>query len=341
MAAQANRGRALQIGALVQNFGGFPETGRSSRACVDLGIRAEAAGLDSIWVTDHIVLPGERKARYPHNDSGVFPYRADQDIHDPLMLMAALATATTRVEIGVAVLVIPYRHPLTTAKMLATADQLSDGRVILGAGVGWLEDEFDALDLPEGTFEHRGSVTTDYLRAMRVAWTAPGTAGYEGRFVQFDDLGVRPQPARHLPIWIGGKGDRALRRAAQVGDGYIAISSDPATLRTEVARLHDVVTDAGRAPSDLTIALIDGISFTARPVDGPRPALHGTPEQVVEGLCAFADAGLEHLVAGVRLAGDPTYVGATAALDQLATEVLPELRRRGTIRPLADGNVEP
>jgi probable F420-dependent oxidoreductase len=318
---------ALKIGALVQNFGGFPETGRSSRACVDLGIHAELSGVDSVWVTDHIVLPGERRARYPHNDSGDFPYRADQDIHDPLMLMAALATTTSRVEIGVAVLVIPYRHPLTTAKMLATADQLSGGRMILGAGVGWLEDEFDALDLPAGTFEHRGSVTTDYLRAMRAAWSAPGTASYDGPFVRFDDLGVRPQPARHLPIWVGGKGDRALRRAVQVGDGYLAISSGPEMLATEVTRLRELATEAGRNPNELTISLIDGISFTSAPVDGERPVLHGSPEQITEGLRAFSDAGLDHLVAGVRIAGDPTYAGAVAALDLLRAEVLPELRR--------------
>jgi len=138
----------VKIGALVQNFAGFVETGRSTRACVDFAVHAEEVGLDSVWVTDHIVLPRLRVARYPHNDSGTFPYSWDQDIHDPIVLMGALAQATHRVEIGVAVLVIPYRHPLTTAKMLATADQLAAGRVILGAGVGWLQDEFDALGLP-------------------------------------------------------------------------------------------------------------------------------------------------------------------------------------------------
>jgi probable F420-dependent oxidoreductase len=313
----------MQIGVLTQNFGGFPETGRSSRACVDLGLHAESVGFDSVWVTDHIVLPGARRARYPHNDSGEFPYTAAQDVHDPLMLMAALAMATTRVEIGVAVLVIPYRHPLTTAKMLATVDQLSGGRVILGAGVGWLEDEFDALDLAPGTFARRGAVTTDYLRAMRAAWTAPETASYDGEFVHFDDLGVRPQPARHLPIWVGGKGDRALRRTVEVGDGYLAIASDPEQLAAEVGRLHALAAVAGRAPQDLVVSLIDGVSFTPRPLGPDRAPLHGTAEQVVEGLRAFEAAGLDHLVAGFRMAGDASYAGAVAALDLAAHEVLP------------------
>src|SRR3954451_20619920 len=164
----------LKVGTLVQNFGGFPETGRGARACVDIAQHAEQAGFDSVWVTDHIVLPASREARYPHNASGDFPYTWEQEIYEPVALLAALAQATSRVAIGTAVLVIPYRHPLLMAKMLATIDQLAGGRVILGAGVGWLRDEFDALGLDESVFVRRGSVTDDYLQAIRTAWAAPG-----------------------------------------------------------------------------------------------------------------------------------------------------------------------
>ncbi len=324
----------MRIGALVQNFGGFPETGRSTRACVELAQHAELAGLDSVWVTDHIVLPGERRARYPHNETGTFPYGASQDIHEPLVLMGALAWATTRVEIGVAVLVIPYRHPLTTAKMLATVDQLSGGRVILGAGVGWLRDEFDALGLGPEIYEHRGSVTVDYLRALQAAWTAEATASYHGRYVAFDDVGARPRPARqpHLPIWIGGKGDRALRRAAALGDGYLAISSTPEQLRDEVGRLHDFARRYDRDPADLTVSLIDGIAVTDKPLGADRNPLHGTAEQIVEGLESFAAAGLGHLVAGIRLAQDATFDGARHALDLVGSDVLPALASGGVSR---------
>jgi probable F420-dependent oxidoreductase len=317
----------LRVGALVQNFAGFPETGRSARACVDLARHAERVGFDSVWVTDHIVLPEVRGARYPHNASGDFPYTWDQDIHEPLTLLAALAQATERVEIGVAVLVIPYRHPLLTAKMLATIDQLAGGRTILGAGVGWLRDEFLALGLGDDVFLHRGSVTEDYLAAMRAAWAAPGPVSHDGRWVHFDPVGTRPQPPRagHLPVWIGGKGDRALRRAVRLGDGYLAIASDPGLLAGEVARLHQTAAAAGRDPAELTVALIDGIVVTATPLDGDRAPLHGSPEQIVEGLRAFHDAGLDHLVAGVRRAGDPTYEGAVDALEVVATQVLPHL----------------
>ena len=320
----------MKVGALVQNFAGFPETTRSTRACVDFALHAEDAGFDSVWVTDHIVLPRERAALYPHNESGNFPYSWQQDIHDPIVLLGALAQATVRVEIGVAVLVIPYRHPLTTAKMLATADQIAGGRLILGAGVGWLKDEFDALGLSDEVFAHRGSVTEDYLRAMRAAWTAEGAASYEGTYVNFRDVGTYPRPARlpHLPIWVGGKGDRALRRAVRLGDGYLAISADPTVLRAEVARLRAFADDDGRDPAELTVALIDGIVVSPTALGPERPALHGTPEQIVEGLHAFADAGLDHLVAGVRAAGDGSFAASVDALDTIAEEVLPRLDAR-------------
>jgi len=317
----------LHIGALTQNFAGFPETGRSARACVDLALHAEARGFDSVWVTDHVVLPEVRDARYPHNDSGDFPYQWDQDIHEPLALMAAIAQATERVEIGVAVLVLPYRNALLTAKMLATIDQLAEGRVILGAGVGWLRDEFVALQLPDDVFEHRGSVTEDHIRAMRVAWTAEGAATHHGPWVHFDAVGTRPQPPRagHLPVWVGGKGERALRRAVRLGDGYLAIASDPAILRHEVDALHALAEAQGRDPSELTVGLIEGIAVTDSPLGPERNPLHGTPEQIVEGLHAFADAGLDHLVAGIRTAGAPGFAGSIAALDIVAAEVLPHL----------------
>ncbi|MEO5841474.1 MAG: LLM class F420-dependent oxidoreductase [Acidimicrobiales bacterium] len=315
----------MKIGVLVQNFAGFPETHRSARACIDFAMHAEQAGFDSVWVTDHIVLPRERQALYPHNDSGTFPYSWLQDIHDPLVLIGALAQATERVEIGVAVLVIPYRHPLTTAKMLATADQLAEGRVILGAGVGWLRDEFEALGLSAEVFEHRGSVTEDYLRAMREAWTADGAASYDGPYVRFRDVGTYPRPARspHIPVWVGGKGDRALRRAVRLGDGYLAISADPMVLRAEVSRLHALADEAGRDPAELTVALIDGIVVTPAPLGADRSPLHGTAEQIVEGIGAFADAGLGHLVAGVRWAGDGSFAASVGALDIVAADVLP------------------
>jgi len=318
----------MDIGVVLRNFGGFPETGRGPRACVDLAIEADRLGFPAVWVTDHVVLPEHRRAAYPHNASGSFPYRWDEDIYDPLALMAALATATHTVEIGVAVLVIPYRHPLVVAKSLSTIDQLAGGRVILGAGVGWLFDEFEALGLPEEVFAHRGGVTEDHLRAMKAAWTADGAASYEGRHVRFSGVGTYPRPARRpsIPVWIGGKGDQALRRAARIGDGYLAIASGPVLLAAEVNRLRGLAEAQARDPDELAVALIDGIVVTEQPLGRDRAVLSGNAEQILTDLAAFAAAGLHHLVAGTRRRGESSLAATVEVLEQLSSEVLPDAR---------------
>ena len=318
----------MKIGVLLHNFGGFPETGRGAHACIDLAREAERLGFDSVWVTDHVVLPTERRTPYPHNASGHFPYTWDQEIFEPLTLVAALAQATERVEIGVSVLVIPYRHPLLTAKMLATADQLSEGRIVLGAGVGWLREEFEALGLSPEQFERRGAVTMDALRAIRAAWTAEADASHQGEFFRFEAIGTRPLPHRkpHPPIWIGGQGERALRRTTELGQGYLAISSTPAALARDTTRLRALCDDAGRNFAALDIAHIDGLilSETVAPTEGA--SLIGPRDFVVDELGRYAEAGLTHLVAGVSRAGDHRFGSVVDALEEVAAEILPRIR---------------
>ena len=322
----------MKVGIIIENFGGFPETGRGARACIELAMEAEALGFDSVWVTDHIALPKINKSAYPHNSSGVFPYSWKQDIYEPLMLMAALAQATERVEIGVSVLVIPYRHPLMTAKMLATADQLSCGRVILGAGVGWLRDEFKALSLPEEYYHRRGAVTMDYIRAMQAAWTGEEEVSYSGEFVEYQDMGVRPQPIRkpHLPVWIGGKGKRALRRTVELGDGYLAISVNAQTLATETVNLRQLAEQEGRDPDSIAVAEIGRIVMQPNASMASKKSgvdglwIEGSSQEVLEGLGEFAYAGLDHIVAGIGYTRQTSFNATVEALQQFSSEVLPE-----------------
>lgn len=321
----------MRIGTTIRNFGGFGAQAGGVHACLDVARRAEALGYDSVWVTDHVVLPHRFRARYPYNESGDFPFTWNDDIHEPLVLMSALAQATERVEIGVAVLVIPYRHPLMAAKMLATADRLSGGRIILGAGVGWLQDEFDALGLPAEHFRHRGSVTDDYLRAMKEAWLNTGPSRYAGEYVSFRDVGTFPHPVRapHIPIWAGGKGTPALRRAVRLCDGYIGIASDPDTLRGEVAELRRLAERDRRDPDEITVAMLGGIMVTDAPAPAGRMPLTGTPEQIIEGLRRYEAAGLQHLVTTVRAEGDSSLEATLAAMETVAAEVLPAVRDGG------------
>lgn len=321
----------MKIGVTVRNLGGFGDQAGGIHSCLDVARTAEALGFDSVWVADHVILPVEAKARYPYSESGRLSATYQTDVYDPLVLISALAQATERVEIGVAVLVIPYRHPLMTAKMLATADQLSEGRIILGAGVGWLQDEFEALGLPSDHFTHRGSVTNDYLRAMKEAWLNTGPSWYQGRYVRFTDVGTFPHPVRqpHIPIWAGGKGEQVLIRAARLCDGYIAIASDPATLREEVADLRRRAESDRRDPAELTIAATAAITVTPSPAGDDRAPLTGTPEQIVDGLRQFEEAGLQHLVATIRADGDASLEGTKSAMEQVARAVMPAFAAGG------------
>jgi probable F420-dependent oxidoreductase len=321
----------MKIGVTVRNLGGFGAEAGGIHACLDLARSAEALGYDSVWVADHVILPVEAQARYPYNESGRISATYRDEIFDPLVMISALAQATERVEIGVAVLVIPYRHPLMTAKMLSTADQLSGGRIILGAGVGWLQDEFEALGLPLEHFTHRGSVTNDYLRAMKEAWLNTGPSWYRGRYVRFTDAGTFPHPVRqpHIPIWAGGKGEQVLIRAVRLCNGYIAIASDVETLREEVTHLRRFAESDRRDPSELTIAMTGAITVTTTPAGKERAPLTGTPEQIVEGLNQFAEAGLQHLVATIRAEGDASFEATQAAMEQIAREVRPSLAAGG------------
>jgi len=160
---------------------GFSLQGRGvlagKEAITTLARRAEALGYDSIWVTDRMLIPVQSRSAYPYSPTGAFPLGPDEPWLEPLTAVTYLATITERINVGTSVLVIPYRNPIFTAKALATADYLSGGRVILGAGVGWMREEFTALGIP---FEDRAARTVEYLRIMKEIWTRPRVA-FEGR----------------------------------------------------------------------------------------------------------------------------------------------------------------
>lgn len=310
----------MRVGVSLRNIGGVGGVDD----CLQLARRAEALGFDSVWLGDHVVAPMSRAP----DEASVFPRTWDQPVFDPLVLLSALAQVTQRVQIGTAVLVLPYRHPLMTAKMLATADRLSGGRVVFGIGTGWLEGEFRALGLPEAHFAERGAVTDDYLRAVKEAWLNTGPSRYTGDYVAFRDVGTFPHPLQtpHIPIWAGGPGRRAQVRAARLGNGYISIAANPAALADEVAALRRAAERDRRDPDELTVALLSRLTVCERPAVGDAPTLHGTPEQLVEALGRYREAGLQYLIADVRQEGDASLAATLAALETVAHGVLPAVR---------------
>ena len=223
--------RGMQVGALVGNFGTYDED-PGVDGCLAVADEAERLGYDSVWVHDHVVMPTGVTSRYLYNETGDSPFRPEQFIYDPITVMAAIAGRTARVGIGTSVLIVPYRNPLVLAKELATIDRISHGRVVLGIGVGWMREEFDALGIDD-LWSHRGAVTDEFMAACIDLWTQDGPSSFDGRWVHYRDIGANPLPVQrpHIPIWVGGKTAAAHRRVARYGTGYHTVASTPAAGR--------------------------------------------------------------------------------------------------------------
>src|SRR3989449_2925785 len=210
--------------------------------------RMETLGYDSLWASDHIVIPWRITSKYPYNETGDFPLPPTTNFLEPLTALALVAGATERIRLGTTVLVLPHRHPVLAAKMLATLDHLAPGRVILGAGVGWMREEIEALGAP---YDRRGAWSDEAIRVMRACWRDERVA-HTGEFFHFDALACRPAPAHgSIPIWIGGHTPRALRRVAELGDGWHAAFPTAVALKEGIGHLGAACAKAGRDPQTL------------------------------------------------------------------------------------------
>lgn len=233
----------MKFGAKLDNYGPLVAT----LGVADPARRAEAAGFDSIWCSDHVVMPEVVRSRYPFSDDGQINWEPSEAWYDAIVWCAAIATVTERVEIGPAVLLAGLRHPLVLAKQLASIDALSGGRLIAGFGAGWMAEEFDALAVP---FESRGQRLDEWIDVCRGAWSGR-VSGVDGRlFSTSVGMITEPRPARSIPILIGGMSEAALRRIAARADGWVPLvrgSLDPvATIERGVSRLRELAEQAGR-----------------------------------------------------------------------------------------------
>jgi probable F420-dependent oxidoreductase len=218
-------------------------------AAVELAQAAETAGFDSIWTVEHVVVPHAYQSRYPYSPTGrMGSGLEDFPLPDPLIWLAYIASATRTIKLGTAILILPQRNPVVTAKAVATLDHLAGGRrVLLGIGVGWLAEEFASLGVP---FDDRGPRADEYVAAMRALWSQE-RASFSGRFVSFTNVFCRPLPAdRRIPIIVGGDTRAAARRAGRLGDGYFPARGVPTTLFDEMRR---AAVEAGRDPKGIEI----------------------------------------------------------------------------------------
>lgn len=231
---------------------------------LELCRRAEAAGFESVWGGEHVILPDAIHSRYPYTEDGKIPAEPDTPIPDPLMWLAFAAAAAPTLRLGTCILIVPQRNPLILAKELATLDQLSGGRVELGLGVGWLEEEFDALGVP---WARRGARNDEYIAAMRALWSGPH-AEFHGEFVNFEPATCSPRPVNgNIPVLVGGDTDAALRRAVRIADGYFPGEGDHERLDALLGRLRDTAEKAGRDPASIEINAMFGAQM-ADPLAG-------------------------------------------------------------------------
>ena len=249
-------------------------------------IRAEQLGYDSVWVSDHVVVPHENIKNF------------GETIFDPLVTLAVIAGATSRVRLGTTVLIVPYRNAVVTAKMVSSLDALSGGRVVFGIGAGWVAAESAILGVP---FAERGAMTDEYLEAMQELWTKQAPS-FSGKYTQFSALKFEPKPVQkpHPPIWVGGHSKAALRRTAQFGAAWHPINRSPEELRAGRAELARLCQARGRAvPPAITlrndVRILGPGQAAPKSTHGGR-VLAGEPARLVEQIAELADCGVEHLV---------------------------------------------
>jgi|TARA_B100000809_G_scaffold220910_1_gene228886 probable F420-dependent oxidoreductase len=289
-----------------------------------LAQRAESLGFDSVWVSDHIILPRKVDSFYPYAADGVATFRPDEDYYDPLATLNFLAGCTQKIRLGTHVLILPYRNPVVTAKMLSTLDVLSGGRVILGAGVGWMEEEFQALGLD--TYAQRGAVTDEYIQLFKELWTKDEPE-FQGEHYQLSGMGFMPKPVQkpHPPIWIGGHTNPAIRRAAEYGDGWMPIGLrppailEPEELAEKIARLRRLTVRAGRPEDAVSLCFSTGVTFDDSP-GATRRMMSGRAEQIATDLRQYQDLGVRNFILGFP--GD-SVAALDEAMEQFSKQVMP------------------
>ena len=320
---------------------GFTLPGRGPMATPEnlsaIARRGEELGYYCLMASDHIVVPRHISSTYPYTEGGEFPGSDSGESMEQLTLLSFLAGQTKTIRLATSVMIVPHRNPVVTAKALATLDVLSQGRVIVGVGVGWMQEEFEALGLPP--FAERGAVTNEYIRAFKELWTSDNPT-FDGKYCQFSDISFLPKPVQkpHPPIWVGGESRPAIRRAANLGDGWYPIGSnpqfpmgEPEQLAAGLRRLFSYARRAGRDPADLDVIYRTHRYELRR--DGAAPSFStseerrlftGSADEIAGDIRRYEEMGVSHLTLDmVRISPDLDHM--LENMEQLATQVWPKV----------------
>jgi len=291
---------------------------------LSLAREGERLGLHSAMIADHIVFPVESESIYPYTVDGKHP--SVGDALETFSILGVVAGATERLRLVTSVLVLPYRNPVLTAKMVTSLDVLSGGRVTLGVGTGWLKEEFEALGSPD--FARRGAVTDEWIVIFKQLWSQ-SPASFDGRFYRYADIRCEPFPVQkpHPPIWVGGHSPAALRRTARHGDGWHPVGGvaasplPPEEMRAHLETLKRLTEAEGRDFSALTISYKAALYDTGVPLpDGSRRPFSGAPHDIAEDIHVFAGLGVHELIFDFR---GQSIAESVERLQRFAAEVMP------------------
>ncbi|MFT6582586.1 MAG: putative F420-dependent oxidoreductase [Alphaproteobacteria bacterium] len=265
----------------------------------------EALGYNHVYVNDHIVVPGDISSRYPYSAAGDWPGAPMGEAMEQLVLLSYLARATEKARLLTSVMVVPHRNPVVTAKMLATIDVLSKGRVTVGCGVGWMREEFEAIGT--APYDKRGKVIDEYLEIFKELWTKD-RPHYDGEFSSFSNIAFLPKPVQnpHPPLWIGGESPLAMRRAARLGDGWYPLGANPQfpldtmeSYAAGVAQMKTELEKQGRDSAEFSFAYL--VNWYAAPGDGKahdggRLLFTGSNDEIRGDVDAMRELGVKHLM---------------------------------------------
>jgi probable F420-dependent oxidoreductase len=274
----------------------------SARQLVDISRSAEEAGFDSVWATDHIIMPAELREPYGQ-------------LLEPLITLASVAAATDELWVGTSCIVLAQRNPILLAKQAAALDVFSKGRVILGLGAGWAKPEFRFLN---ADFETRGRVMDESIRLMRSLWK-DDVVNFEGEFFRVKDAIFLPKPVRRdIPVWIGGNGPTAIRRTIALGDGWHPVGPEVELFRRGAERIR-----RSKRAATLSMRMTTDLRKKRPPYAGAnnerRTAVSGSPAEIRKEIDAYVEAGLEYYCASIN---HPSAADIVADLKLFSAEVI-------------------
>lgn len=301
----------------------LPHIGRDATAAnvARMARKSEDLGYESLWVSDHVALPQRIESAYPYAPDHELPVGRSMGWLDPIQTLTFAAACTEQVRLGVSVLVLAMRQPVWNAKQLITLDVLSQGRFILGVGVGWMKEEFDVLEMP---WDHRGQRVDEQLEMFRTLFREQRPE-HHGRFYDFEPIGFNPKPIRgRIPIWVGGHSAPAYRRAAVYGDDFhaVALHSSPAQVQQQWHAVQRDCEAVDRDPASITLSLRASLHYGQHGLDDG--SLHGSDDQLVDTIAAWQGIGVSHIAMNIVVNGNVEQ--QLEDIEAFASNVRPQLR---------------